>query len=209
MDQKDYWNSVANSKSFTTPFQIDLFNKYVSKDGFILDIGCGYGRTLNELYNVGYKNSIGIDFSAKMVEKGIKLFPFLNLKIMENNIIEYPENTFDAIILFAVLTCIIKNEAQLKLINLIYKILKPNGIIYVNDFLLNNDERNNERYNEYSKKYGQYGIFELPEGAIVRHHKKEYIKELLGKFDELEYKEITYTTMNGHKSNGFYYIGGK
>ncbi|MGG5741778.1 MULTISPECIES: hypothetical protein [Bacillus cereus group] len=42
--QKEYWNGVANEKEFTTPFQLDLFSKYVNKDAILLDYGCGYGR---------------------------------------------------------------------------------------------------------------------------------------------------------------------
>lgn len=56
MEQKNYWNLVSNTKEFTTSFQTDIFCSYVNKDSVILDIGCGYGRTLNELYSLGYKH---------------------------------------------------------------------------------------------------------------------------------------------------------
>ena len=75
--------------------------------------------------------------------------------------------------------------------------------------MLNNDERNLNRYNEFKNKYNKYGVFELPEGAVCRHHDKEWIKELLKDFKKKIFKEIEYTTMNGNKSNGFYYIGEK
>ena len=205
MDQRLYWNNVAPVKEFTTPFQMDIFKKYVQKNAKILDIGCGYGRTLNELYNNGYKNCFGIDFSEKMIERGKKLFPHLSFEIMET--IKHSENTFDAVILLAVLTCIISDDEQIKLLNKIKDILKPNGIIYINDFLLNNDERNKKRYKEYELKYKSYGIFELEEGAIVRHHNNIWVKKCLKIFNELEYKEIEYITMNGNKSNGYYYFG--
>lgn len=38
------------------------------------------------------------------------------------------------IILFAVLTCITEDEKQNALINEIKRVLKPGGIIYINDF---------------------------------------------------------------------------
>ena len=207
MDQKLYWNNVAPVKEFTTPFQMDIFKKYVNKDADILDIGCGYGRTLNELYNNGYKNCIGIDFSEKMIEKGKNIYPYLRLETIKNGEIEYSDNSFDAVILLAVFTCIIKDEEQIALLHKIKKILKQNGILYINDFLLNDDERNIKRYKEYEIKYKNYGIFELPEGAIVRHHNKIWVKECLKIYKELEYREIEYITMNGNKSNGYYYIG--
>jgi SAM-dependent methyltransferase len=209
MNQKIYWDKVAPVKEFTTPFQMEVFQNYVSKNASILDIGCGYGRTLNELYNNGYKNSIGIDFSGKMIERGKNTFPHLTFEITEKGKTKYSENTFDAVILLAVLTCILSNEEQMELLNEIRRILKPEGVIYINDFLLNNDERNVERYEEYKSAYEIYGIFELPEGAIVRHHDAGWVKESLKIFQELEYREVNYVTMNGNNSNGYYYLGKK
>jgi ubiquinone/menaquinone biosynthesis C-methylase UbiE len=209
MDQKLYWNNAAAVKEFTTPFQMSVFQKYVNTDAYILDIGCGYGRTLNELYNNGYKNSVGMDFSGKMIEKGESLYPHLRFEIMKKGRIKYPNNTFDAVILLAVLTCIKTNKEQMELLNEVKRLLKPDGIIYINDFLLNDDERNLKRYEEYKLKHKIYGVFELPEGAIVRHHDKRWVKESLKMFKELEFKEIEYLTMNRNKSNGYYYLGKK
>ena len=70
MEQKDYWNRAAADKEFTTPFQLDTFEKYVARDALVLDVGCGYGRTLDELYRAGWRNLIGIDFSEAMIERG-------------------------------------------------------------------------------------------------------------------------------------------
>ncbi len=113
----------------------------------------------------------------------------------------------DAVILFAVLTCIRTNEEQKELLAEIKRILKPQGILYVNDFLLNTDERNLLRYEKYKEAYGVYGVFELPDGAVCRHHEEAWIKQLLEDFLELEFSRMTFTTMNGNQSKGFYFIG--
>ncbi|MCL1947010.1 MAG: class I SAM-dependent methyltransferase [Chitinivibrionia bacterium] len=207
MEQKLYWENVACEKEFTTPFQMEIFKKYVNKNAKILDFGCGYGRTLNELYDNGYKNCFGIDFSEKMLERGKKTYPHLSFEATQK--LNYHENTFDAVILLALLTCIISDEEQKKILKKIKKILKPDGIIYINDFLLNDDERNVKRYKKYELKYKNYGVFELEEGAILRHHSKEWVKKMLKIFNELEFKEIKYATMNGNMSNGYYYFGRK
>ena len=209
MEQKEYWNKVSETKQFSTPFQIDEFSKYVKKDDVILDVGCGYGRTLNELYTNGYKNLIGIDFSKGMIERAKKINSDIDFRIMNNSKIDLPDNSVDSVILLAVLTCIVEDKEQEYLVSEIYRVLKKGGAIYINDFLLNNDERNLNRYNEFKNKYNKYGVFELPEGAVCRHHDKEWIKELLKDFKKKIFKEIEYTTMNGNKSNGFYYIGEK
>lgn len=207
MEQKEYWNSVSEKKEFTTPFQAGEFSKYASRDGHILDLGCGYGRTLDELYHSGYRNLIGIDFSKGMIERGKQQFPYLDLRVKEGPEIALPDASMDAVILFAVLTCIQTNEEQKELLAEIKRILKPQGILYVNDFLLNTDERNLLRYDKYKDTYGVYGVFELAEGAVCRHHEEAWIKQLLADFSELEYNHLTFTTMNGNQSKGFYFIG--
>lgn len=209
MNLKDYWNSVSGTKQFTTPFQADVFGQYVNTDGKILDVGCGYGRILNELYNMGYTDLTGIDFSSGMIERGKIQFPHLNLFVKENEAIDFPDNHFDAVILFAVLTCIPSDSEQKKLITEIKRVLKPGGILYINDFLLNTDERNITRYQKYADHYGNYGVFELAEGATLRHHSEEHIHKLTASFETKQFKPLTFTTMNGNLSNGFFYIGTK
>lgn len=209
MEQRKYWNDVAEKKEFTTDFQMHEFEKYVERDSLILDVGCGYGRTLNELQENGYKNLIGVDFSNAMIEKGNRLFPKLDLRVMESKLIDMSDESCDAVILVAVLTCIIDDEEQLNLLREIKRVLKRDGIIYINDFLLNTDERNLNRYKEFADKFNTYGVFELPEGAIVRHHSTDWVKESTKEFTELSFQEVVYTTMNGNKSNGYYYLGRK
>lgn len=207
MRQEEYWNGVSEKKEFTAPLQAEKFLKYVKKDSCILDVGCGYGRTLDELYHNGYCNLIGIDFSSGMIERGKRQFPYLDLRVKEDAKIALPDASVDAVILFAVLTCIRTNEEQEQLLSEIKRVLKPRGILCINDFLLNTDERNLSRYEKFKETYGIYGVFELPEGAVCRHHDEIWIKQLLKDFSEREYEHLTKTTMNGHKSNGFYYIG--
>ncbi|WOO37782.1 class I SAM-dependent methyltransferase [Anaerocolumna sp. AGMB13020] len=207
MEQKDYWNSVSETKQFTTPFQANEFANYLNLNAVILDVGCGYGRTLDELHHLGYKHLIGMDFSQGMIERGKQLAPYLDLRLKKDAGIDLPDHSVDAVILFAVLTCIKSNEEQQALITEIYRVLKPAGILYINDFLINSDERNQSRYQSFKEKYGIYGVFELPEGAVLRHHSEKWLKELLADFSTLKYEHLTFTTMNGHKSNGFYFIG--
>ncbi len=207
MDQEKYWDSVSEKKEFPTPFQIDKYQKIVKKENNVLDVGCGYGRTLNELYEIGYRNLYGVDFSQGMIDRGKIQYPFLNIQKNTNDTLPYSGNSFDSVILIAVLTCIYDNESQENLLTEIKRVLKPNGVLYINDYLINSDERNINRYKKFEQKYNNYGVFELPEGALVRHHKEDYVLHLLKDFYKYDYKKVVYTTMNGNKSNGFYYLG--
>lgn len=209
MQQKDYWDSVSDNKEFTTPFQREAFARYVSQGALVVDVGCGYGRTLQELKEAGFRRLMGFDFSVAMIRRGLRQHPGLDLRVMGSPRLELEDGSVDAVILFAVLTCICRNEEQQALIAEISRVLRPGGILYVNDFLLNDDARNKERYERFAPLLGVYGAFELPEGAIVRHHDPAWIAELLGGFGRQEYGTVTFTTMNGHKSNGFFFIGKK
>jgi SAM-dependent methyltransferase len=185
------------------------FEKVVSPEMAILDVGCGYGRTLKELYDAGFVNLFGVDFSQGMVDRGRQLYPYLDLRRNDGGTLPFEDDTFDAVLLIAVLTCIAESEGQRRLMAEIERVLKDGGILTINDYLLNTDRRNVERYDRAKGKYGAYGIFELPEGAVVRHHTPEHIFDLTSGFDRLVFETVVYTTMNGNKSNGFYYIGRK
>lgn len=45
-----------------------MIGKYTPRQAPILDIGCGAGRTTFGLYEVGYRNIIGCDLSASMID---------------------------------------------------------------------------------------------------------------------------------------------
>jgi ubiquinone/menaquinone biosynthesis C-methylase UbiE len=209
INQQKYWDKVAKQKEFPTPFQITEFEKNVTKEMNILDVGCGYGRTLNELHNHNYKNLTGIDYSQGMINRGLKKYPHLKLIKTDGDKIPFPDNTFDAVLLIAVLTSNTKQEEQENIISEIIRVLKPDGILHLADFLINQDKRNLERYQKYKLKYETYGIFELPEGAVLRHHTEKHIKGLTKDLQLIIFQKTIYDTMNGHKSNGFYYIGKK
>ncbi len=207
--QEKYWDEVAEEKDFPTPFQIEEFKKYVSLEMRILDVGSGYGRTLNELNNHGFENLTGVDFSLRMIKRGLRLYPYLNLIKNNGDELPFADNVFDSVLLIGVLTSNVESKKQVNLISEITRVLKDGGTLYISDFLLNSDERNLKRYQKYEDKYDTYGVFELPEGAILRHHTAEHIFKLTSEYKQLSFAKTVYKTMNGNKSNGFYYIGKK
>ncbi len=205
-NQNEYWNGVANQKVFTHPLDGDLLKKYFSIDGKILDYGCGYGRTVTQLIQLGYKNIIGYDTSKELIKRGTvsSLLPIYHI----NNLIELPieDNSVDAILLFAVLTCIPSNKGQDDLIKLLRTKLIQGGLIYISDYYLQNNSSEMEQYECLNSDKNNYGVFKLNEGVVFRHHTKEWIAELLKDFSIIEEKLIEVTTMNGHKAEAFQII---
>jgi ubiquinone/menaquinone biosynthesis C-methylase UbiE len=173
----------------------------------ILDYGCGYGRTLSDLSAAGYGNTVGADSSEGMLTRCRQLLPHQSLILTDGHTLPFKDNSFGAVLIFALLTCIPFDIAQRAIISEIERVLNPNGLLYISDLLLNGDARNRTRYERFVEAYGTYGIFELPEGVVVRHHAKEWIEELTSSFEQLEYEPFSVVTMNGNPSAAFQYLG--
>lgn len=204
-----YWSRVADQKRFSHPLQLHWLEQYLDRQARILDYGCGYGRTLAELQAAGFENLLGIDFSTAMLARARALAPRAGLVCNDGRNLPFNDEHLDLVILFAVLTCIPGNDEQRWLMSETQRVLRPGGLIYVSDLLVNPDERNRVRYERGAEAFGCYGVFELPEGVVVRHHRRQWITELLAPFDELEFEPFTVTTMNGNASNAFQYLGRK
>ena len=205
--QMSYWDRVAQFKRFSHPLRLEWLEGYLDSSARVLDYGCGYGRILAELARAGYQNVVGVDFSAAMLARCRREFPRMSLIRNDGHTLPFESETLDAVLLFATLTCIPQNEAQLSLIAEVERILRPGGLLYISDLLLNEDPRNRERYERDAEIYGTFGVFELSEGVVVRHHRREWIEELTGTFTQLEYEPFSAITMNGNKSSAFQYLG--
>ncbi|MFJ8157921.1 class I SAM-dependent methyltransferase [Streptomyces sp. NPDC094468] len=131
---------------FTHPVHHGWLAK-VSAHARILDYGCGYGRVMAELSDHGYSDVSGVDPSAALIGRGRTLRPRLRLSVLESPPhLACAPAAFDAVLLFAVLTCIPDNEAQQALVTELDCVLAPGGLLYVSDLLLQHDERNRDRY---------------------------------------------------------------
>jgi SAM-dependent methyltransferase len=206
--QVGYWDRVANEKRFSHPLRVDWLKPHLNPQATILDCGCGYGRTLAELHRAGYHNVIGLDFSEAMLIRCQSESPGTAVVRNDGQSLPFKTSSVDAVLLFAVLTCIPVDEDQRALLSEVERILRPSGLLYISDLLVNDDKRNRERYEKYASQ-GTYGVFELPEGVVVRHHTVDWIEKITRTFERLDYEALRVTTMNGNTSAGFQYLGRK
>ena len=201
-----YWDRVATEKRFSHPLRLDWLTRRLHTEARILDCGCGYGRTLAELHAAGYHNLTGLDFSEGMLRRCRSEVPDAAVVRNDGHSLPLRTHSVDAVLLFAVLTCIPADDEQRALLSEVERVLLPNGLLYISDLLVNDDERNRERYEKYASQ-GTYGVFELPEGVVVRHHTLDWISEITRTFERLDYEPFTVTTMNGNASSAFQYLG--
>jgi SAM-dependent methyltransferase len=208
--QVGYWDRVAPEKRFSHPLRLDWLARYLQNaEAPILDYGCGYGRTLAELSAAGYTNIFGADFSHAMLARARDEIFTAGLIQNDGCSLPFKSESFDVVLLFAVLTCVPASDEQRSLLTEVERVLRPGGLLYISDLLVNTDPRNRKRYDEFAQPYQCYGVFELPEGVVVRHHTEEWIEEITASFQKLEYEPFTVKTMNGNASAAFQYLGRK
>jgi SAM-dependent methyltransferase len=192
------------NKTFTTPFMTDVFAEHVAHDARILDFGCGYGRVMSQLADAGFSNLVGIDFSQTLVDRGRKENPSFDFTCYSGGTVPYEDDSFDAAIMMGVFTCMTETKLQAQTLIDLKRIIQPGGYLYVADFLLNRDKRNLDRYGIGKEKHGIYGIFDVDDGGVLRHHDRNHMEALFFDFETIVFEEMVFDTMHGHHSAGFY-----
>jgi len=206
--QIDYWNRVGPGKPFAHPVNLERLAHWLNPASRITDVGCGYGRALGLLFDSGYRNLVGFDPAPAMVAMARERFPAITFeKQIDPPHIPLPDYSVDAVLLFSVLTCVPTDQGQRAAVAEIDRVLRPGGLLYISDLWLQTDERNLVRYDRDRSKYGTYGIFDLPEGVTVRHHKPEWIAELTSGFKTVALDDIQVRTMNGNPASAFQWFG--
>ena len=197
---RDYWTRVAWEKEFSHPLDVERLAPALPRDARVLDLGCGYGRTVAALRAAGWRDVVGVDSAPGMIARGRSEHPELDLRLVPEGPLPFEDASFDAVLLFAVLTCIPDDDEQRALVREARRVLRPGGVLYVSDLLLQDDARNRARYD-------RRGVFELPEGVVLRHHDPAWVDALLAAFERLSWTEPDVTTMNGHSARAFQFLG--
>lgn len=143
--ERQWWWFVARRQTILTLL------KDAPKNAKILDIGCSGGVLLQALTEAGFTNVYGIDYSAKAIEKCIKI-GLENVYVMDAHNPEFPPESFDIIIASDCLEHLEKDELALK--NW-HSILKKNGkgLIFVPAFmsLWSEHDVKNHHHRRYTK----------------------------------------------------------
>jgi SAM-dependent methyltransferase len=196
-DQSAWWTQNTG-KPFGHPLEGERFSRIVPRDAHILDFGCGQGRLCAELAALGYSNYLGVDWADEMIRVARERNPGGRFLVNQGTGVPAAEASVDVALAFAVFTCTPDDAAQKNLVEEFKRVLRPGGLILVSDYPLQSDERNLARYAQFAHEAGGYGIFRLPEGARLRHHRREWLAELFADFN-LEYsRELEVLTMNGN-----------
>ncbi|MFW9972888.1 MAG: class I SAM-dependent methyltransferase, partial [Candidatus Odinarchaeota archaeon] len=105
-----------------------MFLHYIPKNGKIIDGGCGFGKWVIFLNKHGY-DIIGVDNNQLSIQKLKEYDNSLNVEYGDILKLNYPDNFFDAYISMGVVEHF--EEGPLKALNEAYRVLKPNGLIFL------------------------------------------------------------------------------
>ena len=162
-DFKDYFDSIYGRSNILSPEEYEktshlyhfYYGNFLPKDinAPILDIGCGAGHFLFYLKKIGYKNFTGIDLSPDNIEHckvniapNVQLadaFAYLVKKksmycvISANDVIEH-----------------IPKERVIKLLRLMYRALRPGGILLLRIPNMSNPFSIQMRYRDFTHECG-------------------------------------------------------
>jgi SAM-dependent methyltransferase len=167
--------------------------------GQMLDVGPGTGIFVFLAERDYGWSGRGIDICERSAEKARTEFN-VDVDIGEFETFGYSVGGFDAITMLDVLEHTLDPSA---FVRRAFELLRPGGVLYVSDLLLNDDARNRARYDAARGRGLPYGVFELPEGAILRHHDPAWIESLFRGWTAVSRTEFVAATMNGHTSRAF------
>lgn len=201
--QVEYWNRVAGEKVFLHPLDMARVRSVADADAAVLDLGCGVGRLTAELTRQGFGRVTGADMAPAMLDLARARCPSATFVLTDGRTLPFEDESFDLVLLFSVLTCVISDAGQDALLAEIRRVLRPDGIVYISDLMMQDDERNRARYDEHAAEFAHYGTFRLPDGLVCRHFDAARVKQLTRGFKPVHLQRLHVNTMNGNAAAAF------
>lgn len=190
---------------FTTPFPDEKFLSSLPKNIKILDVGCGYGRTLTYLSNLGFYNLTGFDISSSYVAQAKKNCPDADVSVSSFKDF-HADKKYDLILLIGVIEYIKSDKEQEEFFERIPQILSDKGQVVLETFVMDF----NSNWMQYVKgfiKNWHIGRFVNSKGFECHHQTPEHLRKILRKYFKIERDEKRdYWTWTKNICKGHYFI---
>ena len=143
--QQDIWSKIAKEwAEFRTQISPAVRDFLKNKKGRILDLGCGSGRNFIKRKDLKF---YCVDFSSEMLRYARKRADKLEIKAefieSDSCCLNFPNNYFDSVICISLLHCI-KGNKRLKIINELFRVLKPTGQVFISVWSRNSPRLKNK-----------------------------------------------------------------
>jgi SAM-dependent methyltransferase len=134
--QSDQWDCMWTSRTIEQELAAcdiespprELFLSYLRREDRIIDAGCGFGKWVIYLKKLGY-DIMGIDNNHLAIDKLREYDRTLKIELGDVQNIHHPDNSFDAYISMGVVEHF--EDGPISALKEAYRVLKPNGLIFV------------------------------------------------------------------------------
>lgn len=136
----------------------DVFERFVPKDGRVLDAGVGTGLAGRFLHDRGYRHLVGIDLSKGMLDEAAKKDVYLELRQMVlGHTLDFKDGEFDAVVCVGTLT---EGHAPASSLSELIRVTKMGGHVI---FTLRPDIHRDAGFQERQEAYVVEGRWRLVE----------------------------------------------
>ncbi|GCF10080.1 class I SAM-dependent methyltransferase [Dictyobacter arantiisoli] len=106
----------------------------------ILDVGCGSGGYLRRFLDYGAvpSNLSGIDLMPPRIEQAKLLNPAIDWRVGSAHQLPYANESFDLVMSFVVFSSILDTALRQQIVEEMWRVRKPGGVILLYDFLYSN-----------------------------------------------------------------------
>ena len=113
----------------------------------ILDVGCGTGRNLQRLVDLGAEPGLlsGVDLREDVIERGVGLNPGLHLRVANAEELPFGDDSFDLVTQYTVFTSILDAGMKSRVAAEMLRVLRPGGLIIWFDFRYGNPRNSDVR----------------------------------------------------------------
>lgn len=182
----------------------------------VLDVGCGLGRSMIRLWELGFTNIIGLDVNAEAVEAARRacdtngFAPRLLVASAESTTMDSHSMSF--VLMQGVLTVLHPSTERAATLKEMRRVLAPNGLLLISDFSQAwHNEIYRRRYEDGEQQFRDTGTFSArvagrPEFEYLAHHFSE--RELTSLirdcgFQIVQFRYRKQTTQSGNLLYGF------
>jgi len=187
------WDAVAETVEFSIQPDLRQLHSIVPIHACVLDFGCGYGRVAVQLERAGYTSVCGYDQSRQMIERGRRLYPQLQLRHLPGLPVPEDNSSYGAVVCCAVLTTIPARDERRSLLDELWRLLEPGGVLYAVEFLKSPE-----------RTYRDDGSFTSALGPAMKHFDAQELIRELDEFTLLDGSERDDVDLRGGKARVFH-----
>lgn len=206
----DYQPAVAELAPLVVP-------QHLSPGSTALDVGCNKGGVSLFLAKHGL-NVLGIDLNQAAIDEarlraadpslsGLVVFRVADI------LVEPRFELFDVVLLVRVLTCFPAISDWRALLSRTHALVRPQGYVYIHDFLLSPDSDNyRSRYAAGASLGWRHGNFPVNDSTgalsfIAHHHSEEEVASIVAPYQCVHFSIHESLSMNGNACRMFEFLG--